>query len=62
VVQLDSAFGFYSALDSIARYIGITDRECSELSYYEFYTKLAYLSNVNTYNKKLRDIMSKSIK
>ena len=58
VLDIDAAFGWYSALDSIARHMGITDDQASQLSYYEFYTKIIYLSAINLYNKKLRELPS----
>lgn len=56
VLDIDAAFGFYATLDSVSRYMGVSDNETLKMSYYEFYTKLAYISAINAYNKRLREL------
>jgi len=42
--QINETFGFYATLDTIARYVGQSDKEVLKWSVNEFYNKLKLLS------------------
>ena len=56
--SLAKAFGFYSTLDNIARYVGQTDKEVLKWSTNEFYTKLKLLAWRAHAQKKYGEIMA----
>jgi hypothetical protein len=39
--------------------MGISDREALELSFYEFYTKVVFLSHVGEFQKNLAEILKR---
>ena len=57
IEQINSTFGFYGTLDRISRYLGISDHQALQLSYYEFYFKVVYLSHINKFQNDLAEIL-----
>ena len=59
ITKLNEAFGSYATFDAIAKHTGLTEEEVARWTYYKFYTKVSYLSHVNAYQKRLRDIINR---
>lgn len=60
VQLLNSAFGIYATVDMISKHTRVSEDDLMKWSYYRFYYKVAYLSHVNDYQKRLREEYKKS--
>ena len=59
IKNINEAFGFYVTLDMISKHTGIPDDGLLEWSFYKFYTKVAYISHINLYQKRLSEQISR---
>ena len=60
ILRLNSAFGFLATLDMVSVHTGMSEDELLEWPYKRFYSKVGYLSHVNAYQKRLRDIYKRA--
>ena len=59
IEEITKAFGFYVTLDMISQYTGQPDNVLLKSSFYEFFTKVVYLSHINSFKKRYNDLITK---
>ena len=57
ISRVAKAFGFYSVLDNVARYVGSDDQEVERWSVNKFYTKVRYLAWMAHADRERREIL-----
>ena len=57
IEEINEIFGIAGTLDMVSRHTGVIEDELLKWSFYRFYYKVAYISHINAYQRRLQKIM-----